>query len=100
LLSLSQLDDPFLPPWRAESAQNMEVGMQTIQPQVTERAVPAARSKKLLPTRAVMARYDVSDRTIDRWVADPTLNFPRPIRINRKRFFFEHELDAFDAGRR
>jgi predicted DNA-binding transcriptional regulator AlpA len=77
----------------------MEVVMQTIQPQ-TERAVPAARSKKLLPTRAVMARYDVSGRTIDRWVADPTLNFPQPLRINRKRFFYEHELEEFDETRR
>jgi predicted DNA-binding transcriptional regulator AlpA len=74
--------------------------MQTIQPQVTGRAALAARSKKLLPTRAVMDRYSVSDRTIDRWVADPKLNFPQPIRINRKRFFYEHELEEFDGTRR
>ena len=60
----------------------------------------APRSKKLLPTRVVMDRYSVSDRTIDRWVADPKLNFPQPIRINRKRFFYEHELEEFDETRR
>jgi predicted DNA-binding transcriptional regulator AlpA len=47
-----------------------------------------------------MDRYSVSDRTIDRWVADPKLNFPQPIRINRKRFFYEHELEEFDETRR
>jgi predicted DNA-binding transcriptional regulator AlpA len=61
---------------------------------------PEPRPKRLLPTRAVMERYQVSDRSIDRWVADPDLGFPKPIRINRKRFFYEHELDAFDATRR
>jgi predicted DNA-binding transcriptional regulator AlpA len=56
--------------------------------------------EKALPTRAVMERYQVSDRSIDRWVADPNLGFPQPLKINRKRFFYEHELDAFDATRR
>jgi predicted DNA-binding transcriptional regulator AlpA len=65
------------------------------------RGPPETRSsRKLLPTRVVMDRYSVSDRTIDRWVADPKLNFPQPIRINRKRFFYEHELEEFDGTRR
>jgi predicted DNA-binding transcriptional regulator AlpA len=81
--------------WR----QNMEVGMQiSTEEKVGTRGAP--RSKKLLPTRVVMDRYSVSDRTIDRWVADPKLNFPQPIRINRKRFFYEHELEEFDETRR
>jgi predicted DNA-binding transcriptional regulator AlpA len=75
--------------------------MQTLQPGITgRRRAPEPRSKKLLPTRLVMDRYSVSDRTVDRWVADPALKFPRPLVINRKRFFYEHELDAFDATRR
>lgn len=90
--------------------------MQTVQPGVTgrgprkiakglppaprARGPPDTRPTRLLPTRSVMDRYGVSDRTIDRWVADPDLGFPRPLRINRKRFFYEHELDAFDATRR
>jgi predicted DNA-binding transcriptional regulator AlpA len=78
----------------------MEEKMETVQPGVTGRRSPATRSKKLLPTRAVMERYQVSDRSIDRWVADPNLGFPQPLKINRKRFFYEHELDAFDATRR
>jgi predicted DNA-binding transcriptional regulator AlpA len=73
--------------------------MQTIQPEVTGRRSPANRSKKrLLGIRAVMARYgDCADRTIDRWVADPKLGFPNPIKINRRRFWDEDEFDAFDA---
>jgi predicted DNA-binding transcriptional regulator AlpA len=60
--------------------------------------MPAGRGKKKLPTRRVMERYDVCDRTIDRWVADPHLNFPRPVRIKRRRYWDEDELDAFDAS--
>jgi predicted DNA-binding transcriptional regulator AlpA len=77
----------------------MEVGMQVCtEEKVGARGAP--RSKKLLPTRAVMDRYSVSDRTIDRWVADPALDFPQPIRISRKRFFYEAELEEFDETRR
>jgi hypothetical protein len=49
--------------------------METIQPEATGRRSPA-RGRKLLPTTAVMARYSVSDRTVDRWEVDPTLGFP------------------------
>jgi predicted DNA-binding transcriptional regulator AlpA len=77
----------------------MEANMDTIQPEVTGRRSPTTRSKKKLPTRAVMSRYGVSDRTVDRWVADPCLNFPKPIRINRRRYWDEDALDAFDATR-
>jgi predicted DNA-binding transcriptional regulator AlpA len=69
--------------------------METINPGITGRRVP---TKRKLPTRAVMARYDVSDRTIDRWVADPSLGFPKPIRIKRRRYWDEDALDEFDAA--
>jgi predicted DNA-binding transcriptional regulator AlpA len=73
--------------------------METVQPGVTGRGPPETRSKKKLPTRAVMARYSISDRTIDRWTADPELNFPKPIYIQRRRYWEEDELDAFDASK-
>jgi predicted DNA-binding transcriptional regulator AlpA len=81
-------------------AQDVEEKMETVQPGVTGRRSPTTRSKKKLPTRAVMSRYGVSDRTVDRWVADPNLKFPKPIYIQRRRYWDEAELDAFDATRR
>jgi hypothetical protein len=57
---------------------------------------PPIPGRKLL-TRHLCARYRVSDRTIDRWVRDPRLNFPKPLVINGRRFFDEAEIAAFDA---
>jgi predicted DNA-binding transcriptional regulator AlpA len=78
----------------------MEAKMQAV-----ENAVQSSDprcSGRLLPTRHVMQRYGVSDRTIDRWSADPNythLGFPQPVRINRRRYWRQTDLDAFDAGR-
>jgi predicted DNA-binding transcriptional regulator AlpA len=55
--------------------------------------------RKLL-TRHLIERYRVSDRTIDRWIRDPSLGFPRPTVINGRKFWDEAEIDQFDAKRR
>ena len=38
--------------------------------------------------------------TLRRWDADPTLDFPRPIRIRNRKYRDEAELDAFDERQR
>jgi hypothetical protein len=43
------------------------------------------------------ARYDVVPRTIERWEADPKLNFPRSMIRNGRRYDDEAQLDAWDA---
>jgi hypothetical protein len=53
----------------------------------------------LLPARLVADRYKVSDRTVDRWLDDPRLAFPRPIVINRRRYFRVAELIAWEHER-
>jgi hypothetical protein len=58
-----------------------------------------SRSARKLPARRVCQRYDVCDRTLDRWVANPKLNFPKPMYVNKRRYFDEDELDAFDRSR-
>ena len=50
-----------------------------------------------LPTRALCARYDVVDRTIDRWLARELL--PPPIIINGRRYWDEAELEKFERAR-
>jgi predicted DNA-binding transcriptional regulator AlpA len=66
----------------------MEAIMDTVSPET-----------KLVPTRKVAARYNSSTRTIERWEADPTLDFPRPLKIKRRKFWREADLDRFDKGR-
>lgn len=47
----------------------------------------------------VMARYSISEMTLYRWVNDPKMAFPQPIKINRRRFFLEAELTAWERSR-
>jgi len=37
----------------------------------------------------------VSDMTLWRWLNDPEMNFPRPIYINRRRYFSVDEIETF-----
>ena len=52
-----------------------------------------------LSARKVWERYDVTDRTVDRWIADPAMGFPQPITINKRRYFSESELTAWERRR-
>lgn len=53
----------------------------------------------LLPTSKVCARYNISDRTVDRWLMRPELNFPQPIRISGRRYWREAEITAWERTR-
>jgi predicted DNA-binding transcriptional regulator AlpA len=72
--------------------------MENLDPGVTNRRSLTRRSRKLSPTRKVAERYSTSTRTIERWEIDPTLNFPKPIKIKRRKYWYENELDEFDAA--
>jgi hypothetical protein len=52
-----------------------------------------------LPATAVAARYGVVPRSIDRWLARPHLNFPRPDRVNRRRYWWLSELRNWERCR-
>ena len=47
--------------------------------------------------RKTAERYDVATRTIERWEADPKLNFPRSMIRNGRKYDDEAALDAWDA---
>jgi hypothetical protein len=57
------------------------------------------RPRRRLPTVAVAQRYNVVPRTIDRWAKTPELDFPAAEVINRRRYWDEDELDAWDQAR-
>ena len=71
-------------------------------PGVTGRK-PFGDSGTLLPARAVWERYAVTGRTLDRWIDNPTLDFPKALIINKRRYFRLSELEAWErqqaAGR-
>jgi predicted DNA-binding transcriptional regulator AlpA len=55
---------------------------------------------KKLRKGAVAERYgDVDVRTVDRWLADPALKFPRPIFINRIPYWDESDLTKWERTR-
>lgn len=43
------------------------------------------------------ARWGISDRTMQRLVADPPPGFPRPVRIGRRNHFAIAEVEAYEA---
>ena len=51
---------------------------------------------KHLPMGGVCKRYGKSARTIDRWLADERLGFPRPLVIRSRRYFDEQALIAWE----
>jgi hypothetical protein len=59
---------------------------------------PEATGTKL-PTRLICKRYNVCDRTIARWQANPALNFPQPTVINGRKYFDEDQMTAWDRSR-
>jgi predicted DNA-binding transcriptional regulator AlpA len=50
-------------------------------------------------SRFLMTRWDVSDRTVDRWLANPKLNFPLPMRVNGRRFWLLSEILEWERQR-
>jgi predicted DNA-binding transcriptional regulator AlpA len=51
-----------------------------------------------LPARRVWERLGIVDRTLNRWLVDPRLNFPRPIYVNRRRYFWFDEIEAWERN--
>ena len=47
----------------------------------------------------VRARYGVTDMTVHRWLKNADLGFPRPTYINRRRYWREADLVAWERAR-
>ena len=52
-----------------------------------------------LTARQLTARYSICRRTVGRWTESPTLDFPKPIVINKRRYWREAEIKAWEATR-
>ena len=52
-----------------------------------------------LPAKAVARRYGVVVRTIDRWLDNPKLGFPKPEVVNNRRYWWLSKLRCWDRAR-
>jgi predicted DNA-binding transcriptional regulator AlpA len=43
-------------------------------------------------------RYGISDMTIWRWLNNPVLNFPKPLIVNRRRYWRHAEIEAWERA--
>ena len=52
-----------------------------------------------LPAAAVLRRYQIVDRTLKRWLDNPSLDFPRPLVVNGRRYFRLTDLEQWERSR-
>ena len=51
-------------------------------------------------SKFLMERYAISDRTVDRWLMDSKLDFPKPLRINGRRYWRLAEIVDWERARK
>lgn len=75
--------------------------MQT-QTELSSQALEAKRGKDTAQTfltgPQVQARYQKSHVTLWRWIRDPDLAFPQPMKINRLNYWRLADLEAWEAA--
>lgn len=52
-----------------------------------------------LSSAQLMKRYGISEMTLYRWQKDEKLAFPRPMVVNKRKFFSEDEITAWERER-
>ncbi|GEC16502.1 hypothetical protein [Nitrobacter winogradskyi] len=54
---------------------------------------------RLISAKSTLSRFEPKPniRTLDRWLSDPRVGFPRPIVIQNRRYFLEREISDFIA---
>jgi hypothetical protein len=67
--------------------------------EATRQGFVADGDSSLVPSRKVLERYLICDRTLDRWVVNPALGFPKPVIINRRRYWRVADLAAWERVR-
>jgi predicted DNA-binding transcriptional regulator AlpA len=59
----------------------------------------ASETPTFLTGPQVQARYSKSHVSIWRWMNDPDLGFPKPVKINRLNYWKLSDLEAFEAAK-
>ncbi|MER9411451.1 DNA-binding protein [Mesorhizobium sp. M0589] len=71
------------------------IGKHSLAPQNEESAPDAV----YLTAPQVLARFQISDMSLWRWLQDEKLGFPRPLVINRRRLFLKSALVEWERTR-
>jgi predicted DNA-binding transcriptional regulator AlpA len=64
-----------------------------------ERRTTTGDDRVFLPASQVWGRYGVSEMSINRWLRNPKLNFPKPIYIGRFRYWRLSDLTRWERER-
>lgn len=56
-------------------------------------------AEQFLPARAVWERYGITSMSLHRWIASPTMGFPRPTYLGRFRYWRLADLIEWEASR-
>lgn len=56
-------------------------------------------AERYLDSAEVRARFDISKPTLYRWMADPEIGFPKPVRIKTRYYFSETAIEAWEEAR-
>lgn len=56
--------------------------------------------EKMLTTSEIADRLGISGMTVERWLRDPDVQFPRPRQVKRRRFWSESEIADWLEGHR
>ena len=65
-----------------------------------KRAAPTPSAHRFVTGPGICARYQITDMSLYRWLADEQLGFPQPaMRVNGRRFWLETDLLAWELSR-
>jgi hypothetical protein len=62
------------------------------------RASKKASQSAWITNTALAAELDVCPRTLDRWLRDIALGFPRPHYVNKRKYFERSEIENWKAA--
>lgn len=56
-------------------------------------------SEELISAQDVCRRYSIAEMTLYRWLKDEGLDFPRPVVLRRRRYFYVEEIKSWERVR-
>lgn len=62
-------------------------------------ATSAPQPEQLAPAPVIASQFGITRRTLSRWIVDDALGLPRPVEINKRLYFKQHEIDAWKISR-
>jgi hypothetical protein len=59
---------------------------------------PAEKLRSMVAFAIIRAELGISTMSFSRWMADPSLNFPKPVIVRNRRYFWRDDVERFKAG--